>query len=127
MEPTDIAGATYHFLVNGLTPAMHKTYLFKPGDKLRLRFINASAMTHFDVRMPGLKMRVISADGQAVKPVDVEAFRIAVAETYDVLVELRYEIKREFAPYVGFDYVEEESLREHHHSLRFVLGMRVWY
>lgn len=90
MEPTDIAdvtGAIYHFLINGQTPAMHKTYLFKPGEKLRLRFINASAMTHFDVRLPGLKMQVIAADGQPVKPVDVEEFRIAVAETYDVLVE----------------------------------------
>ena len=90
MEPTDIAdvtGATYHFLVNGQSPARQKTYLFKLGEKLRLRFINASAMTHFDVRMPGLKMRVIAADGQPVEPVDVEEFRIAVAETYDVLVE----------------------------------------
>jgi CopA family copper-resistance protein len=90
MEPTDIAdvtGATYHFLINGQTPARHKTYLFKPGEKLRLRIINASAMTHFDVRIPGLKMRVIAADGQPVQPVDVEEFRIAVAETYDVLVE----------------------------------------
>jgi CopA family copper-resistance protein len=90
MEPTDLAdvtGATYHFLVNGQTPAMHQTYLFQPGEKLRLRFINASAMTHFDVRIPGLKMRVIAADGQPVNPVDIEEFRIAVAETYDVLVE----------------------------------------
>ncbi|WAR43204.1 copper resistance system multicopper oxidase [Methylomonas rapida] len=90
MEPTDLAdvtGSTYRFLVNGQTPAMHKTYVFKPGEKLRLRFINASAMTHFDVRMPGLKMRVIASDGQPVQPVDVEEFRIAVAETYDVFVE----------------------------------------
>lgn len=90
MEPTDLAdvtGATYHFLINGQTPDMHQTYLFRPGEKLKLRFINASAMTHFDVRIPGLKMRVIAADGQAVNPVDVEEFRIAVAETYDVLVE----------------------------------------
>ncbi len=90
MEPTDLAdvtGATYHFLTNGQTPDMHQTYLFRPGEKLKLRFINASAMTHFDVRIPGLKMRVIAADGQSVNPVDVEEFRIAVAETYDVLVE----------------------------------------
>jgi CopA family copper-resistance protein len=90
MEPTDLAdvtGATYHFLVNGHTPAMNWTALFSPGEKVRLRIINASAMTHFDVRIPGLKMRVIEADGQPVMPVDVEEFRIAVAETYDVLVE----------------------------------------
>ncbi|WP_230874583.1 copper resistance system multicopper oxidase [Methylomonas sp. LL1] len=90
MEPTDLAdvtGATYRFLINGRTPDMQGRYLFKPGEKLRLRFINAAAMTHFDVRIPGLKMRVIAADGQPVAPVDVEEFRIAVAETYDVLVE----------------------------------------
>ncbi|MDD1613024.1 MAG: copper resistance system multicopper oxidase [Methylococcaceae bacterium] len=90
MEPTDLAdvtGATYHFLVNGQTPEMNWTGLFSPGDKVRLRIINASAMTHFDVRIPGLKMRVFAADGQPVMPVDVEEFRIAVAETYDVLVE----------------------------------------
>ncbi|MCQ8130276.1 copper resistance system multicopper oxidase, partial [Methylomonas rivi] len=90
MEPTDIAdvtGATYHFLIDGQTPDMRKTYLFRPGEKIKLRFINASAMTHFDVRIPGLKMQVIAADGQPVAPVAVEEFRIAVAETYDVLVE----------------------------------------
>ncbi|EIC28035.1 copper-resistance protein, CopA family [Methylomicrobium album BG8] len=90
MEPTDLAdvtGATYHFLVNGHTPAMDWAALFSPGDRVRLRIVNASAMTHFDVRIPGLKMRVIEADGQPVMPVDVEELRIAVAETYDVLVE----------------------------------------
>ncbi|MDD2758666.1 MAG: copper resistance system multicopper oxidase [Methylomonas sp.] len=90
MEPTDLAdvtGATYHFLINGQTPAMHKTFAFRAGETIRLRIINAAAMTHFDVRLPGLKMRVIAADGQPVEPVDVEEFRIAVAETYDVLVQ----------------------------------------
>ncbi|WP_083960501.1 copper resistance system multicopper oxidase [Methylomonas lenta] len=90
MEPTDIAdvnGATYHFLINGKTPEAGQKYMFKLGDKVRLRFINASAMTHFDVRIPGLKMQVVAADGQSVAPVDVEEFRIAVAETYDVLVK----------------------------------------
>lgn len=90
MDPTDLSdvtGATYHFLINGQPPDKNWTALFKPGEKLRLRFINASAMTYFDVRIPGLKMRVIAADGIAVTPVDVEEFRIAVAETYDVLIE----------------------------------------
>ncbi len=90
MDPTDLAdvtGSTYHYLVNGHTPEMRKSYPFKLGEKLRLRFINASAMTYFDVRIPCLRMRVIAADGQPVEPVDVEEFRIAVAETYDVLVE----------------------------------------
>ncbi|MGH8551114.1 MAG: hypothetical protein ACRERU_21420 [Methylococcales bacterium] len=90
MEPTDLAdvtGATYHFLINGQTPAMNWTALFCRGDQVRLRFVNASAMTYFDVRIPGLTMRVIEADGQPVMPVEVEQFRIAVAETYDVLVE----------------------------------------
>jgi len=90
MDPTDLAdvtGATYHFLVNGQPPDKNWTTLFKPGEKLRLRVINASAMTYFDVRIPGIKMRVIAADGIAVKPVDIEEFRIAVAETYDILIE----------------------------------------
>jgi CopA family copper-resistance protein len=90
MDPTDLAdvnGSTYRFLINGQTPETNWTALFKPGEKIRLRFINASAMTYFDVRIPHLKMRVIEADGQAVVPVDVDEFRIAVAETYNVLVE----------------------------------------
>lgn len=94
MEPTDLAdvtGANYQFLINGQTAEAKPLYLFKPGETVRLRFINASAMTHFDVRLPGLKMTVIAADGQAVEPVDVEEFRIAVAETYDVLVQPKTE------------------------------------
>ncbi|WP_336729768.1 copper resistance system multicopper oxidase [Achromobacter ruhlandii] len=90
MNPSDLAdvsGATYTFLTNGATPAGNWTGLFKPGERVRLRFINGSAMTYFDVRIPGLKMTVVAADGQDVRPVDVEEFRIAVAETYDVIVE----------------------------------------
>ncbi|MFX5522688.1 copper oxidase, partial [Acinetobacter baumannii] len=60
---------------------------FKTGDKVRLRFINASAMSFFDVRIPNLKMTVVSADGQPVKPVAIDEFRIGTAETYDVIVE----------------------------------------
>lgn len=90
MSPTDLAdvsGYTYTYLVNGQAPAANWTGLFRPGEKVRLRFINASAMTYFDVRIPGLKMTVVAADGQPVQPVAVDEFRIAVAETYDVLVE----------------------------------------
>jgi CopA family copper-resistance protein len=90
MTPTDLAdvsGATYTYLTNGATPAGNWTGLFKPGERIRLRFINGSAMTYFDVRIPGLKMTVVAADGQDVRPVDVEEFRIGVAETYDVIVE----------------------------------------
>jgi CopA family copper-resistance protein len=90
MDPTDLAdvtGATYHFLINGQPPDKNWTTLFKSGEKLRLRFINASAMTYFDVRIPKLKMRVLASDGIPVMPVDIDEFRIAVAETYDVLVE----------------------------------------
>ena len=90
MDPTDIAdvtGATYTYLMNGLVPGDNWTGLFQPGDKVRLRFINAAAMTIFDVRIPGLKMTVIQADGQNVQPVSVDEFRIGVAETYDVIVE----------------------------------------
>jgi CopA family copper-resistance protein len=90
MDPVDIAdvtGATYTYLMNGLAPEDNWTALFKPGEKVRLRFINASAMTFFDVRIPGLKMSVVQADGQNVQPVTVDEFRIGVAETYDVIVE----------------------------------------
>ncbi|CAI8952662.1 copper resistance system multicopper oxidase [Pseudomonas serboccidentalis] len=90
MNPTDIAdvsGATYTFLINGHAPDTNWTGLFRPGEKLRLRLINGSAMTYFDVRIPGLKMTVVAADGLHVKPVSVDELRIAVAETYDVIVE----------------------------------------
>ncbi|WP_338880875.1 copper resistance system multicopper oxidase [Achromobacter veterisilvae] len=90
MNPSDLAdvsGATYTFLTNGATPAGNWTGLFRPGERVRLRFINGSAMTYFDVRIPGLKMTVVAADGQDVRPVDVDEFRIGVAETYDVIVE----------------------------------------
>ncbi|PRB46412.1 copper oxidase [Pseudomonas sp. MYb2] len=90
MNPTDIAdvsGATYTFLMNGHAPDNNWTGLFRPGEKLRLRLINGSAMTYFDVRIPGLKMTVVAADGLHVKPLSVDELRIAVAETYDVIVE----------------------------------------
>ncbi|EMF5217470.1 copper resistance system multicopper oxidase [Pseudomonas fulva] len=90
MSPTDLAdvsGYTYTYLMNGQAPNGNWTGIFKPGEKIRLRFINGSAMTYFDVRIPGLKMTVVAADGQYVKPVSVDEFRIAVAETYDVIVE----------------------------------------
>lgn len=90
MSPTDLAdvsGYTYTYLVNGHAPDANWTGVFRPGERVRLRFINASAMTYFDVRIPGLKMTVVAADGQPVHPVSVDEFRIAVAETYDVIVE----------------------------------------
>lgn len=83
----DVSGATYTYLANGKSPAGNWTGLFKPGGRVRLRFINGSAMTYFDVRIPGLKMTVVAADGLPVRPVEVDEFRIAVAETYDVIVE----------------------------------------
>lgn len=90
MNPTDLAdvsGDTYTYLMNGQPPNGNWTGIFKPGEKLRLRFINGSAMSYFDVRIPGLQMTVVAADGQHVNPVSVDEFRIAVAETYDVIVE----------------------------------------
>ena len=90
MNPTDLAdvsGATYTYLLNGQAPNMNWTGLFRPGEKLRLRFINGSAMTYFDIRIPGLKMTVVASDGLYVNPVEVDELRIAVAETYDVIVE----------------------------------------
>jgi len=89
MSPTDImdvTGATYTFLVNGRPPAANWTALFEPGERVRLRFINGSAMTTFDVRIPGLPLLVVAADGGDVEPVEVDQFRIGAGETYDVIV-----------------------------------------
>ena len=85
----DVTGAAYTFLMNGTTPDDNWTGLFNRGERVRLRFINAAAMSIFDVRIPGLKMQVVAADGQYVEPVSVDEFRIGVAETYDVIVEPR--------------------------------------
>ncbi len=88
MDPTDINDVSgYTFLMNGLDPAANWSALFEPGERVRLRFINAAAMTYFDVRIPGLTMTVVNADGNNVVPVPIDEFRIAVAETYDVIVE----------------------------------------
>ncbi len=84
---SDVTGYTYTYLMNGVTPQDGWLGLFKQGEKVRLRFINASAMTIFDVRIPGLKMKVVAADGQNIEPVSVDEFRMGVAETYDVVVE----------------------------------------
>jgi CopA family copper-resistance protein len=90
MTPTDLSDVnanTYTYLMNGTTALGNWTGLFRPGERVRLRFINGSAMTYFDVRIPGLKMTVVAVDGQNVHPVSVDEFRIAVAETFDVIVE----------------------------------------
>jgi len=90
MTPTDLSDVnanTYTYLMNGTTSLGNWTGLFRPGEKVRLRFINGSSMTHFDVRIPGLKMTVVAADGNHVQPVAVDEFRIAAAETFDVIVE----------------------------------------
>jgi CopA family copper-resistance protein len=90
MSPNDIAdvsGAVYTYLLNGNAPRANWAGLFRPGERVRLRFINGSAMTFFDVRIPGLSMTVIQADGNDVEPVEVDEFRMGVAETYDVIVQ----------------------------------------
>ncbi|WP_394556040.1 copper resistance system multicopper oxidase [Acinetobacter baumannii] len=106
MLKTDMSDVTgYTFLVNGKTPQQNWTANFKAGDKVRLRFINASAMSFFDVRIPNLKMTVVSADGQPVKPVAIDEFRIGTAETYDVIVEPKqpnYQIEAESIDRSGF-------------------------
>lgn len=84
---SDVTGYTYTYLMNGNNPASNFKALFKNGEKVRLRFINSSSMTFFDVRIPGLKMKVVAADGNDVQSVDIDEFRIGVAETYDVIVE----------------------------------------
>lgn len=90
MNPTDLAdvsGYAYTYLMNGVTPAGNWTGLFERGERVRLRIINGSAMSIFDVRIPGLKLTVVATDGQDVEPVSVDELRIATAETYDVIVE----------------------------------------
>ena len=90
MDPTDlldVSGATYTYLLNGATPDSNWTGLFSRGERIRLRFINGSSMSYFDVRIPGLTMTVIAADGQDVEPVSVDEFRIGAAEVYDVIVQ----------------------------------------
>ena len=92
IDPTDVSdvtGSTYHYLVNGHGPADNWTALFEPGERIRLRFVNASAMTIFNVRIPGVKLTVVAADGQNVRSVDVDEFQISVAETYDVIITPR--------------------------------------
>ena len=89
MDPTDVAdvnGSTYSFLVNGHGPRDNWTALFSPGERVRLRIVNASAMTIFNVRIPGLRLTVVQADGLNVVPTEIDEFQIAVAETYDVIV-----------------------------------------
>ncbi len=90
MDPTDLAdvsGYAYTYLMNGSTPAGNWTGLFRRGEKIRLRFINGSSMSYFDVRIPGLKLTVVAADGQDVEPVTIDEFRIGTAEVCDVIVE----------------------------------------
>ncbi|WP_269713597.1 copper resistance system multicopper oxidase [Caulobacter sp. NIBR2454] len=90
MDPTDIldvTGSIYSFLINGHGPKDNWTGLFQPGERVRLRFINAASMTVFNVRIPGLKLSVVQADGEAVRPVAVDEFQISPAETYDIIVQ----------------------------------------
>lgn len=90
MMPTDIAdvtGSTYTYLANGFGPTDGLEYLFRLGERVRLRIINGSAMTFFNVRIPGARITVVAADGQNVRPVPVDEFQIGTAETYDILVE----------------------------------------
>jgi len=109
MTPTDLAdvtSATYTYLVNGYSPTENWTGLFTPGERIRLRFINASAMSIFNVRIPGLAMTVVQSDGQAVQPVETDEFQIGAAETFDVLVQPQadeaYTIMAETNDFVGF-------------------------
>jgi CopA family copper-resistance protein len=90
MDPTDFAdvtGYTFTYLMNGLSPSANWTGLFRPGEKVRLRFINAASMTFYDLRIPDLTMTIVQADGQNIQPIVVEELRMGVAETYDVVVE----------------------------------------
>ncbi len=90
MMPTDIldvTASTYTYLINGHSSDDSLEFLFNSGEKVRFRVINASAMTFFNFRIPGLEFEVIGADGQNIEPTPVEEFQIGVAETYDILVK----------------------------------------
>jgi CopA family copper-resistance protein len=90
MDPSDLAdvsAAAYTYLMNGVPPARNWTALFARGERVKLRFVNGASMTFFDVRIPGLSMKVVAADGQDIEPVSVDEFRIGPAETYDVIVQ----------------------------------------
>lgn len=90
MDPRDVldvSGSTYSYLVNGHGSAENWTGLFRPGERVRLRIINASAMTIFNFRIPGLPMTVVQADGENVRPVETDELQISIAETYDVIVQ----------------------------------------
>ena len=107
MSPTDlsdVSGATYTYLLNGNAPNANWTGLFQPGERVRLRLINGSSMTFFDVRIPGLQMTVVQADGNDIEPVIVDEFRMGVAEVYDVIVE-----PKENAAYTIFAQSEDRS------------------
>jgi len=123
MSPTDImdvTGATYTFLINGLPPAANWTGLFRPGERVRLRFINSASMTTFDVRIPGLSLTIVQADGSNVEPVDADEFRIGVAETYMSPIPISAMLRRgggsgdgrhvEYGRDVGHEHVEWEQL-----------------
>ena len=135
MLRTDLSDVTgYHFLVNGKTPQQNWTSTFKTGEKIRLRMINASAMSFFDVRIPNLKMTVVSADGQPVQPVTVDEFRFGAGETYDVIVEpkqAQYQIQAESIDRSGFALATlrnhdaaPTALPEPQHRPRAVLNMQ---
>ena len=90
MDPSDLAdvsAAAYTYLMNGAPPARNWTATFARGERVKLRFINGASMTFFDVRIPGLSLKVVASDGQDIEPVSVDEFRIGPAETYDVIVE----------------------------------------
>ena len=94
MDPTDLAdvgGAAYTYLMNGVTPGGNWTGIFRRGERVRLRFINGSSMSFFDVRIPGLQLTIVAADGQDIEPVTVDEFRIGTAEVFDAIVQPREE------------------------------------
>lgn len=135
MLRTDLSDVTgYHFLVNGKTAQQNWTSTFKTGEKIRLRMINASAMSFFDVRIPNLKMTVVSADGQPIQPVTVDEFRFGAGETYDVIVEpkqAQYQIQAESIDRSGFALATlrnqdaaSTALPEPQHRPRAVLNMQ---
>ena len=95
MGPMDISDVGYDaFLING----QRKQHIpdVKKGDQLRLRIINASSSSYFYIQYSGGDMKVISADGIDVQPFLAKDIRIAIAETYDVLITIPEDKSYEF-------------------------------
>lgn len=86
MMPMDLSDMGYHaFLIHGKRATNIEG---KPGERVRVRIINASAATYYHLSSSSGPLRIIAADGPAVQPVEVPMFLMGIAETYDLLLTI---------------------------------------